>query len=166
MLFDPSTDKPLDDHIWMDDQDNEPIPPNRLILGANIQRLMKARPKLATNTRLFVKTGIAVATISRLINGKTAATLDTLAKLADAFGVQPWQLLIPDLDAHNPQILRNSSPEEAELYKRLREVIAKEAAVQAQGSDSGFQPLPGAGNYKKITPIPRPDEDDEQKKGT
>lgn len=110
----------------------------RSLVGANISRLMQSRPKLNSNPKLGARSGIGVATISRVINGETAATLDTLAKLAAAFDLAPWQLLVPNLDATNPQILQSISPKEADLYKRLRETIAQETEVQTHGSDSGF----------------------------
>jgi transcriptional regulator with XRE-family HTH domain len=113
----------------------------RGIVGDNLKRLMKARASLDSNPKLSERSGIGIATISRIINGESAATLDTLGMLAKAFGLTPWQLLVPNLDTTNPQILQSTSPEEAALYRKLRDVIAKEAEVHAQGHDSGFTPL-------------------------
>lgn len=168
MNFYPREDLPLEDHIWMDETDDlgpADLDPSRRVLGANITRLMQARQNLNSNPKLSKRAGIGIATISRIINGETAATLDTLTRLAEAFGVQSWQLLVPNLDPKSPQILRSSSPQEAELYERLRKVIAEEAAVQSQGSDSGYQDLSaggptGAGSYRKITPVPSTDQEE------
>lgn len=110
----------------------------RDLVGANIARLMQSRPKLSSNTKLSERSGVGLGTVSRIINGETAATLDTLARLAAAFDLAPWQLLVPNLDATNPQILQSISSKEADLYKRLRETIAKETEVQVHGQDSGF----------------------------
>lgn len=124
-----------------DDQDKQAEQDLRALVGANIVRLMGMRPKLSSNPKLGERAGIGIATISRIINGETAATLDTIARLAAAFDLAPWQLLVPNLDAQNPQILQSISSKEADLYKRLRETIAKETEVQAHGSDSGFGQL-------------------------
>ncbi|MGJ7497493.1 helix-turn-helix domain-containing protein [Variovorax sp. RT4R15] len=113
----------------------------RAIVGDNLRRLMEKRPNLDSNPKLSVRSGIGVATISRIINGETAATLDTLGMLARAFELQPWQLMVPNLDSTNPQILQSISAKEAELYTRLRESIAKEVATST-ASDSGFGTLP------------------------
>lgn len=114
----------------------------RAIVGDNLERLMEKHPNLDSNPKLSERSGIGIATISRVINGQTAATLDTLGMLAKAFGLAPWQLLVPNLDATNPQILQSISPTEAGLYKRLRETIAREAEVLVRGHDSGFGGLP------------------------
>lgn len=110
----------------------------RSVVGDNLTRLMRSRPSLDSNPKLRNKSGVGIATISRIINGETAATLDTLGMLAEAFGLEPWQLLVPNLDPTNPQILQAISPKEADLYRRLRETIATETEVQSHGHDSGF----------------------------
>ena len=46
-------------------------------------------------------------------------TLRTLDILATAFGLEPYQLLIPGLDPANPQILRILSASEQRLYEAL-----------------------------------------------
>lgn len=126
----------------MDKDDPQAEHALRSLVGANISRLMQSRPKLNSNPKLGARSGIGIATISRIINGETAATLDTLSRLAAAFDLAPWQLLVPNLDATNPQILQSISPKEADLYKRLRDTIAQEVEVQTHGSDSGFGHLP------------------------
>jgi transcriptional regulator with XRE-family HTH domain len=147
--FYPYRDLPLSDHLWMENTDSpdDEISPQRRVFGENIKRLMESRPSLDSNPKLGARANIGIATISRIINGQSAATLDTVASLAKAFGVEPWQLLVPNLDAKNPQILQASSPEEVALWRSLRAVIAKEA-VEAQGADSGF------GALKYTTKIP------------
>lgn len=45
--------------------------------------------------------------------------LDSLQGLAKAFGLQPWQMLIPELDPANPPLLAISK-EEKDLYARLQ----------------------------------------------
>lgn len=67
------------------------------------------------------KMGMAQSTVGRILKQKHAPDLDTLESLADAVGVSLWQLLVPRLDPTNPPVLQNASPEERELYDRLRQ---------------------------------------------
>lgn len=41
-------------------------------------------------------------TVSHAEAGKVAQQVDTIARIADALGLQPWQLLVPGLDPANP----------------------------------------------------------------
>lgn len=47
-------------------------------------------------TALAKRSGIAQTHISRLLRCSSAATLETVATLADALGIQPWELLVND----------------------------------------------------------------------
>lgn len=47
--------------------------------------------------QLAKRAGVSQSTVSRAESGQSAAAdLDTIAKLAEAFGVSPWQLLSED----------------------------------------------------------------------
>lgn len=119
-----------------------------------------------SNPKLSARADVGVATLSRIITCKTAATLDTVARLADAFGLEPWQLLVPNLNVNNPQMLQVSSPEEVQLWGRLREVISTQAVETAKKADLGT----GEAKYipKGIvphSPIPKKDKKDKKHKG-
>lgn len=101
---------------------SEPIP-TRSILAKNVQALMDARPNLDSNPKLAKRISASTATISRIRNAETDCTLDTLDKLAAAFEISAWQLLVPGLGAHNYPVLRTLSPQESDMYERLRSVI-------------------------------------------
>lgn len=68
---------------------------SRQILAENINRLMQSTLALNSNTKLVKRSGIGLGTMSRVRNAEAAATIDTLDRLAECFGVQPWQLLEP-----------------------------------------------------------------------
>lgn len=112
---------------------------SRKVLAQNLQRLMSAHPKLASNPKLSKKSGVGIATLSRIMNMGSGANLDTITRLAGAFGMTPWQMLVPGLSPSNPQILRSSSPAEEALYAKIREVVDLE--VQARGHDAGHDSL-------------------------
>jgi transcriptional regulator with XRE-family HTH domain len=95
------------------------------VLGTNIAALMAAHKELNSNPKLAKKTGLGTATLSRVRNGEVDANLDTLERLAKAFHIEAWQLLVPRMEPNNLPALQAISPEERRLYERLREV-AKE----------------------------------------
>jgi len=80
-------------------------PPSRQILAANLNRLMQSTLSLNSNTKLVKRSGLGLGTMGRVRNAEVAATIDTLDRLAECFGVQPWQLLIPQ-DITQPQAER------------------------------------------------------------
>lgn len=95
------------------------------VLGANLNALMAHHSDLSSNPKVAKKTELGTGTISRLRNGDVDANLSTLEKLSEAFGLHPWQLLVPNLDPENVPALLPVTEQERRLYERLREV-AKE----------------------------------------
>lgn len=95
------------------------------ILAANLAALMAAHRKKALGTQTGVARATAGAvnqrTIGRILKGEHKAQIDTLEALAEAFGVEPYQLLVPGLNPRNPQVLRSLSPAEENLYRALDE---------------------------------------------
>jgi transcriptional regulator with XRE-family HTH domain len=101
------------------------------ILAENVRALMDAnkatlgtQPKVAKAT----KGKLDQTTIGRVLAAKHRVQIDTLQALAEAFDVEPYQLLIPGLNARNPQVLRSLSPAEERLYKALED--ARKAGTQ------------------------------------
>ena len=92
------------------------------VLAENLESLMKAgaNKKLKNNILLSKKTGIGTGTFSRIRNGQVSVTLETLVKIATAFDVEPWQLLVQGIDPTNPPVLRSSGESEEEFYKRMK----------------------------------------------
>lgn len=67
----------------------------RDILAANLRRLMRQHPELNTLPKITARCGVTNGTLDRIRRGVVATRVDELAPLARAFGVQPWQLLVP-----------------------------------------------------------------------
>ncbi len=67
----------------------------RHILAANLRRLMATRPDLNTLPKVTEASGISNGTLDRIRRAAVATRVDELQPLAKAFGVQPWQLLVP-----------------------------------------------------------------------
>ena len=65
----------------------------RAILSANIRFWMQ---KLGMDVKDVVeKSGMKRTAIYRIKGGDLGATTDSIAKLANAFGIQPFMLLVP-----------------------------------------------------------------------
>lgn len=73
-----------------------------------------------TQTELASKAGVAQATIGRILNCDAAATIETVAQLAGAYGLEAWQIMVAGMHPTNPPVLMPVSAHEKELYDRLR----------------------------------------------
>jgi len=66
----------------------------RQILARNIADAMHRMPGLDTQLGLAAKAKIGQSHLSRILRGESAATIDRVAKIAKALGMQPWELLV------------------------------------------------------------------------
>jgi transcriptional regulator with XRE-family HTH domain len=73
---------------------------SNIVVANNIETFMKKSPLLDNQSKLSRKSGVAQATIGRILRQETSATIETIDLLAEAFGVEAYCLL--------------SSPEEVE----------------------------------------------------
>lgn len=94
------------------------------VLGENVERLIEARKWGIEEaaSRLHMKP----FQLRRIKDAEHAVTMTTLMKLAEGFEVEPYQLLVPNLNPKNPQILRVLGPKEEALYRALEEARVKE----------------------------------------
>lgn len=69
----------------------------RDVLAENIKKLMGATPALSTFQQITAAGGGSNGTLDRIRRKETATGIDNLEPLAGAYGVSPWQLLVPDL---------------------------------------------------------------------
>lgn len=72
----------------------------RQVLAANLQRLMDASPGLSTLKAISQAGGGSHGTVDRIRRATNGTSVDNLAELAKVFGVEPWHLLMPTLQAH------------------------------------------------------------------
>jgi hypothetical protein len=68
------------------------------IVAANIKAVLEHRLGGPARVTDVIKLGIANGTAQRLLAGSTSVGLDLLERVAEKLGVQPWQLLLADLD--------------------------------------------------------------------
>lgn len=98
---------------------SESKPSVKQIIAANLNRIVRARFPNPESAAKAAK--IAPQQLRRILAADHAITMRTVEKLAEGFGFEPYQLLVPGLDPKNPQVLRMLSPEEETLYKALEE---------------------------------------------
>jgi hypothetical protein len=72
----------------------------RDVLAVNFARLRAACPKLNKLPDITKAGGGANGTLGRIATRETGLSIDGLEQLASAYGVEPWQLLVPTLEAH------------------------------------------------------------------
>jgi len=103
-------------------------------LAENVKRLMKDRG--LSQEKLAEQSGVSASAIGYLVNYRDLsdrhAGVDTIESLAKAFDVEPWQLLIPNLDiallkSRRPQVL-------LETFNAADEVARGHIENSAKGS--------------------------------
>lgn len=93
------------------------------LLAQNIDRLMASDPDLSSNPKLSLKTKLTTSTLSRIRNAKVEATVGSVEAIAKAFGIEPWELLVPGFNPKNRPTLQPISEQERKLYQRLAEAV-------------------------------------------
>lgn len=102
----------------------------RDVVAQNLKALMDAKIGPTSQSELKRRSGVAQATIGRILSKETAASIETLTDLAGAYGLEGWQLLVPGMHPTNPPVLQPVSKEERALYDRLRATVKDLAKLQ------------------------------------
>lgn len=114
------------------EDDQQAIPRLRAILSANVRALIddarKARPELGSILKVATErqkathgtTRLSKSRIGRVVKGSHPTDVDALDELAEAFGLQPWQLLVENL---NPKALPRLV--DSEFLSQLKQIVDK-----------------------------------------
>lgn len=112
--------------------------PVRKIISENLVQLMRANRGVHTLELVAAKAGVSVSTVSRIIRKDVAPSVDALEKIAHAFDLDTYQLLICDLNPVLPQkasgpigILRTSNDYDVLNSPELTQWIAKKPHTNA-----------------------------------
>jgi hypothetical protein len=102
----------------------------RDILAANLAALMARHPLHNSGPALERATKalgqpVGKSTIDRATRSETPLNLDFLEVIAKCFGLDAWQLLVPNLNPAQPPVLRAVNPSEQQFYDRVRTVTAE-----------------------------------------
>lgn len=96
--------------------------PIREVIRNNLEKLIAHHQKLNHHSTIRGSAKIGGGTIGGLLTGTRATTIDNVAKTAKAFGLEPWQLLVPNLDPENLPRLFDKSEEKA-LFSHISQKI-------------------------------------------
>lgn len=97
----------------------------RTVVGSNVARLLDHHfshlPNVTQKQHALAKdSGVGFGTIQRIMKRTVGASLDNLESIADALHVSSYQLMLPALDAKNPQVVEGASEEEQRAYRRWK----------------------------------------------
>jgi hypothetical protein len=127
----PHSDEELNYHVPMANNPNN----TKAVLWENVQSLM-LRKYHKENLWAFCKfVGIGPATGTRIKEQRTSVGMDVIEKIADKFDLQPWHLLVPNLDPANPPLVLVSDVEQ-KFYASMRASAAAFADVHKRSPDN------------------------------
>ena len=111
-------------HYWLMDI--------RTIVAANIQTLMDyARDHgqpYGDQKALAKRAGVSMSTVARIRKAQVGGSIDVLDAIAKCYGLQAWQLMMPNLDPTNPPVFCMTATEQA-LYRRMKSSAAEFASL-------------------------------------
>jgi transcriptional regulator with XRE-family HTH domain len=96
-------------------------------LAANLAKLMASHPELRTQAAVAKKAHVDQRTVGRIVHMEHAPSTLQIDKLARAFGLEPWMLLVPDFDARDPpvEVLTQTQQAAMSMLRGAAETIAK-----------------------------------------
>lgn len=105
------------------------VPPTPLteLFRANLHKLMRADRELRSQSAVAAASKVGQRSVSRILRGEQSPTLDMVHRIAGAFTLEPWQMLVPEFEPDNPPITKQIDERQQELLKRFR-VAAQELA--------------------------------------
>lgn len=100
------------------------------IFADNLNRNCGPGKKFNSITDLSDKSGLGTSTIDRLRKSQASLRLDTLESVARAYGLDAWQVLVPELDLKNPPKLAGDglSEKEKKMIAAFQELTEPEKA--------------------------------------
>lgn len=112
----------------------------REILATNLRALMERNPQYKSCPAIERGTAdlghkIGRSTVQRVLDGETPFNLDDLNALSQLFGLDPWQILAPNIDPKHPPVLKTIGSTERKFYERIDELM-KEVAPFMAGNDA------------------------------
>lgn len=94
----------------------------RDVLAKNIAVLMDAKADVGTEVLLRRKAKLGGGTLDGARQATTSITIDSLEKMAAAFRLQPWQMLVPDINPDSPPQLKEDESDRL-FYSGLEQKI-------------------------------------------
>lgn len=110
----------------------------RVVVAQNVRHLVDRHYVDVDNKpmRLAKDADISLSSAQRVLKAEVGASIDTLESIADVFDLSVYQLVLPNLDVENPQIVTGASSAERSMYARFKRGQATlEAAKQPSAND-------------------------------
>ena len=109
--------------------------PARHWLSENLKALMAARPTLGTFAKITAAGGPTNGTLDRIRRQTAGVSVDQTDLLAAVFGLETWQLLVPNLQPNNPPIVLGAGGEtERYLWAKIEALGAQNAELRSGGT--------------------------------
>lgn len=93
----------------------------RRLFADNLKAAMKYRGMSQGDIRR--RTGLAQSTVGRAMSMSHAPDLDTISKICNAVGYEPWQLLLPGFEPEHPPFIPRLTAQERALYDKFRSLL-------------------------------------------
>lgn len=88
-------------------------------LWQNVEALMLKKYKRINLKAFAAHCGVGIATVQRIQAQQTSVGLAIIERIAEAFDLSAWQLLVPGFDPNNPPALQPVSAKEKILYEKI-----------------------------------------------
>jgi transcriptional regulator with XRE-family HTH domain len=109
----------------------------KAVIRDNVRRLLGLDASDKGIAQLMRKTGFKNGTAQRVLQAETSIGVDLLTELARGLGVEPWQLLVRDLDPDNLPTLH--PPSTRWPFRQVdQEAVASLSGSQAQAVEAGL----------------------------
>lgn len=94
----------------------------RSVLAHNVEALMHRHYSLSSNKpkALAGDAKVSLSTVQRIIAAEVGASLDNIEAIAGVFELSTYQLLAPNLNIDNPQVIKGATKDEERLYDAWR----------------------------------------------
>jgi transcriptional regulator with XRE-family HTH domain len=106
----------------------------------NLERLMLAHKDLGTQSALAAQAKVGQTSIGRILAKEQSPTLDMVYKISEAFQLEPWQMLISDLDPNNPPITKAVDERQRALFDRFRQAAEELAHYNVHRKKKSDEP--------------------------
>jgi hypothetical protein len=91
----------------------------RDIVSANLKALMAAHEDRNTLKKITAKGGPPNGVLDRMRRADAACRIDSVAQVARVFGLEAWQMLVPNLDPAAPPQLEMTADKAREMRTHL-----------------------------------------------
>lgn len=127
----------------------------RGVLASNVRALMDRKygdiEKETNRIKALAKEGsMGHGSVQRALAGKTGLNIDLIERLALALDVSVYQILLPNLDADNPQVVSGADKQELLLYASMKRVAAGLPSGNAPKKAGDIEGKPSVARKKDI----------------